>query len=347
MATPKKLPSGKWNVTVFSHMENGKRKYVSFTAPTKTEANRLAAEFQSNKTDSSQPMNLTIGQAADKYLQSKSNVLSPSTYRSYKCNRNNLKPIENIKLGSITSYDIQDFINEFSKTHKSKTVRNLYGLLSATLGMFMDKNFKITLPQKGVVERHIPTDNDVKNLLDNASPHLKVAIALAGIGTLRRSEICALKYKDVYPETNEIYVHAAYVKGADGWVYKKLTKKDSSTRRIELPKNVIELIGEGNPEDFIYPYKPANLTDTFKSLRDHLELECRFHDLRHYAASILHAIGVPDQYIMEKGGWSSDHVLKTIYRNSLSDKSSEFNMKANKYFDTKLDLSNNEKKDTN
>ena len=125
------------------------------------------------------------------------------------------------------------------------------------------------------------------------------------------------------------------------------TKKDSSTRRIELPKNVIELIGEGNPEDFIYPYKPANLTDTFKTLRDHLELECRFHDLRHYAASILHAIGVPDQYIMEKGGWSSDHVLKTIYRNSLSDKSSEFNMKANKYFDTKLDLSNNEKKDTN
>lgn len=27
----------------------------------------------------------------------------------------------------------------------------------------------------------------------------------------------------------------------------------------------------------------------------------RFHDLRHYAASIMHAIGVPDQYIMQRG----------------------------------------------
>ena len=36
----------------------------------------------------------------------------------------------------------------------------------------------------------------------------------------------------------------------------------------------------------------------------------RFHDLRHYAASTMHAIGVPDQYIMQRGGWSSGKTLK-------------------------------------
>ncbi|MFR1475685.1 MAG: hypothetical protein ACLSB9_08035 [Hydrogeniiclostridium mannosilyticum] len=38
MAKAKKLPSGNWNVKVFSHIENGKRKYESFTAESKAEA---------------------------------------------------------------------------------------------------------------------------------------------------------------------------------------------------------------------------------------------------------------------------------------------------------------------
>lgn len=45
----------------------------------------------------------------------------------------------------------------------------------------------------------------------------------------------------------------------------------------------------------------------------------RFHDLRHYAASIMHAIGVPDQYIMQRGGWGSDRTLKAIYRGTIEE----------------------------
>ena len=40
----------------------------------------------------------------------------------------------------------------------------------------------------------------------------------------------------------------------------------------------------------------------------------RFHDFRHYSASIMHAIGIPDQYIMARGGWKTDTVLKAVYR---------------------------------
>ena len=43
----------------------------------------------------------------------------------------------------------------------------------------------------------------------------------------------------------------------------------------------------------------------------------RFHDLRHYAASIMHAIGVPDQYILQRGGWVSDNIMKSVYRNTI------------------------------
>ncbi|MCB7523198.1 tyrosine-type recombinase/integrase [[Clostridium] hylemonae] len=46
----------------------------------------------------------------------------------------------------------------------------------------------------------------------------------------------------------------------------------------------------------------------------------RFHDLRHYSASIQHALGIPDAYIMERGGWETDGTLKSIYRHTLKDK---------------------------
>ena len=59
----------------------------------------------------------------------------------------------------------------------------------------------------------------------------------------------------------------------------------------------------------------------------------RFHDLRHYSASIMHAIGIPDQYIMRRGGWGSDTVLKAIYRNTLDDYQQKFADQTNAYFE--------------
>ena len=60
----------------------------------------------------------------------------------------------------------------------------------------------------------------------------------------------------------------------------------------------------------------------------------RFHDLRHYCASVQHALGVPDAYIMQRGGWGNDRVLKEVYRHTLKDKVSEMDDKANNYFES-------------
>ena len=46
----------------------------------------------------------------------------------------------------------------------------------------------------------------------------------------------------------------------------------------------------------------------------------------------MHAIGIPDVYIMERGGWSSDRTLKTIYRNSLTDYQRKYTDMTNEYF---------------
>lgn len=78
---------------------------------------------------------------------------------------------------------------------------------------------------------------------------------------------------------------------------------------------------------------PSTLTWRFMQAVKVLNLpHFRYHDLRHYSASIMHAIGVPDVYIMERSGWSSDRTLKNIYRNSLDDYQKKYTELTNNYF---------------
>ena len=79
---------------------------------------------------------------------------------------------------------------------------------------------------------------------------------------------------------------------------------------------------------------PDQITHRFARVLKTLNIKhFRFHDLRHYAASMLHAIGVPDVYIMQKGGWSSDSTLKKIYRGVMDDYKEKFDKKAFEHID--------------
>ena len=44
--------------------------------------------------------------------------------------------------------------------------------------------------------------------------------------------------------------------------------------------------------------------------------------------------GVPDKYIMQRGGWTTDSTLKNIYQHTMADKQKEFDDVALKHFDS-------------
>lgn len=342
MAKAKKLKSGSWRVRVFSHCEyiDGRKKsvYVSFTSDSKADAEMQAARFQTDKKRYSKGR-VTIAEALKKYIESRRNVLSPATYREYsRCYDKCLDIIGAILVSDVTSVDLQEYVSRLSAFLSPKTVKNYYGLVLSAIRQYSDKVYRVKLPDRVPPEYHVPTDADVRLLLDNANPRLKLAIALAAFGTLRRGEICALKYKDVLYDFRAVYVHADMVLDSRRvWVYKDFPKTNSSIRRVELPAAVLDLIPPcDDPEAFIYSGTPTTIDHTFGKLRKKLGLSCRFHDLRHYAASSLHAAGMPDQYIMERGGWSTDITLKSVYRNTMSDKSKIFNQKAMEYYNKVL-----------
>jgi hypothetical protein len=190
MAKAKKLPSGSWRCLVYSHSEpafsktgepvldkNGKQKqkrvYESFTSedPTpagKREAERKAAEFAYDKDTANKPKDYTLGEAIDKYCGLKSHVLSPSTIREYKRMRKiYYEDCIDLKLKKLSSELVQYWANKFAANHSPKTTRNAYALLSTVMDVYAPgTQLEVTLPQKVKPELYVPTDNDIRAILD-------------------------------------------------------------------------------------------------------------------------------------------------------------------------------------
>lgn len=325
MAKIEKLPSGNYRMRVYD--KHGKRR--SFTAETKTEVKRMVAEFQYLQDDT---RDMTIKECVDLYVKDRYDILSPSTRRSYTQILERTGDLKDYSAKAITSEDLQRFVNRLAPKYAPKTVKNTYSLVSGAIKAFYpNKAFNVSMPHSKPVKRNVPTEKDVYDLLQKASPDLRKSILLASIGTLRRGEIAALTYGDI--EGNVIHVHADIVQDENNnWIYKDIPKTSESDRYVEFPKEVIEQLGAGTADERIVKYKtPDSITHVFVKLRDRQGLNCRFHDLRAYAASIMHAIGCTDEVIMARGGWKTPYVMQNCYRHALSDKMQEEVDKTNEY----------------
>ena len=322
MAKAKKLPSGNWRALVYSHTDplTNKRKYESFTAETKKEAEFLAAEYARSQNEKSPIINLTLGIIIDRYISSKENILSPSTIRGYLRARKNMFPgLLDIQLKNLNHERIQMAVNSVAIKKSTKTIKNWHGLLSSALKMFYPSfHLNTTFPEKKTVNRPIPTDAEVKKLLKYAEgKSIEIAILLASLGSLRRSEIPVLTSDDV--TDFGIVINKAVVRDNNNNLITKGTKTAAGERMVPLPPEVLKKLKDIN--GILVPMTPEKIYSEYKKCLVACKLpDFRFHDLRHYYASVLHALGVPDKYIMQYGGWKTDIMLKNVYQHVLSDR---------------------------
>lgn len=330
MANAKKLPSGSWRIRVYAgEDETGKKIYKSFTAPTKKEAEYLAAEYQmTGKQKAASAADMTLREAYERYIDSKSSVLSPSTIRGYRLQQGRDFPkLMNYKLKDLTQEAIQIAVNHMAADHSPKTIRNAHGLLSAVLTAYApDIQLHTRLPQKERKLLDIPSDAEIAAILKaTEGKPLHTAILLGSVGTMRRSEVCALLKTDITDKG--VMVNKAMVPNDKKEYVIKTTKTAAGTRFIELPGFVIaELRAVDNTSDRVYPFNPMTLSNSFALITQKvLGRKYRFHDLRHYSASVLHAMGVPDLYIMQRGGWESRETLNRVYQHVMSDEQKKYN----------------------
>ncbi len=327
-----KLPSGSWRVRVEIESE-GKRRWKSFTAPTRKEAEFLAAQYAYTQKEQNKPQDMTIGGAMDAFIDARTAVLSPSTIRGYRqIRRCYFQDIAGMKLRDITNAYIQREVNAIARTCSPKTVRNACALLTAALGAYHpDFTVRVDLPRKIKQEISIPSKEDVQRLLTAAQgTPLESAILLAAGYGLRRGEICALTFQDIDTQNYTISISKSYAKDDHNqWVI-KAPKSYAGTRTISVSPNLVSrLYANRTDSQRICPVVPDTITDAFIRLCKAQGIQCRFHDLRHYNASIMLALNVPDKYAMERLGQATPGLIKAVYQHIMSDKRQEVSVIVN------------------
>ena len=260
---------------------------------------------------------------AKKYVESKNKVLSPNVVKLYNDYIDAALPkwFLDIKMNEMTQVQIQTVINDYSKDHKPKTVRNLHGFISAVIKMYRPNMIiRTTLPQRQKYEPYVPSSDEVKQILDmsvGTQYHIPFQLGILG---MRRGEICALTLDDL--DGNTVKINKALALNDDNkFVVKPTPKTDESNREIYIPDALAKEIKETG---YIFIGFPNMLLKALHRYQKKLGIPSfRFHDLRHFYASYAHSMGMSDADIMKSGGWKSDHVMKNVYRHAMKDKLQE------------------------
>lgn len=324
MAKAKKLNSGNWRCLAYIGKDkNGKRKYRSFTAPTKKEAELLALNYKGENEEEKEKKSVTLGEVVDQYISLKTNVLSASTILGYKkIRRSHFAELFATDINEITSAILQTYLNQEALTVSSKTIKNRFGLiLSALKDYEPEKVFKLRYPQKIKPDIQIPSSKDISRLCERTKgTDMEIPILLGAFVGMRRSEICALDKI----ENGMIPINKVMLQDDTGaWIIQNRAKTEAGNRLAYPPHFVMEVLKNTTLPISLKPYQISN---KFRELTKELGMpQYRFHDLRHYYASSLMSAGIPDKYVMERIGHSTDYMLKSVYQHTMKEKNMEIN----------------------
>lgn len=308
----KKLPSGNFRI---QPTINGKRKSVTFDhKPTQKEIMDKIIELHTKI--EIRASELSFRQASELYVDSKRNVLSPSTIKSYKTYVDRFPEwFVNMKICDIRQSHVNRFVNEIAKDKTPKTVKNYHGFVHAVMSIYAPETHLTTkLPQNTKKDFYIPSDDDIKAIIkESIGTEYEIPIALACYG-LRRSEIFAVSKESI--KKNILIIDKSSVLNENNeMITKDTTKTAASTRAIPIPKKLADKIKK---EDWHYTGYDGNLIRWLHRTQDKLGIE-RFslHKMRHYFASKLSSMGVPEADILALGGWETDNIMKSVYRHSM------------------------------
>lgn len=161
-----------------------------------------------------------------------------------------------------------------------------------------------------------------------------IIVLLAIRSIARRGEVCGAKWDDFDFEKKTFLVSRTLQDGAHGVLIG--SPKTGHFRKILLDSDTVEKLKEWKRYQEEYAQKLGSkfektgfcFTNSFGKYLDlsnfrsnYWQKLCiragiqgtRFHDLRHYGASLLLASGVPVSCVQERGGWSTPNILLSTY----------------------------------
>ena len=339
MAKAKKLPSGSWRCRAYLGTdENGKKIIKSFTAPTKKEAEFLASQYLNEK--HSQGEDRTFLQVYTDMIELKRPALSPGTYRELVRDITNdyYDLVKNIPVKNIDDNLVQKMINVWIKKGLApKTITNKYvNFRSAMRTVYKNIDYDVIRPEKVPANIHIPNDNEIRILVNACKDTpVEVAILLGAYLGMREAEIAALRWDNVDLNKRLITIAEATTIDINNNTIIKKPKSTAGNRTLAIPEIVYEALQrhKHDNKERVVPLSCAAIYKRFKRILVANGLpDFRFHDLRHYYASVMLSLSIPDKYAMERMGHSTNSTLKNVYQHTMKNKHDEISAQLDSYF---------------
>jgi integrase len=310
---PSKLPSGNW----FIRLRLG-GKSIPITAATQKEcikqATLIKAEHLAGKRI--EKSTLTVSQAIDAYILSRSNTVSPSTIRGYRMIQ---KHRFQSQMGKPISSEInwQKAVNAEAARLSAKTVQNSWRFLCSVMRENDITPPRVTLPQVVKNARPFLEPEQIPVFVAALKNHSVEIPALLALHSLRRSEILALTWDKINLSAGTIRISGACVIDENQVLVTKATNKNSASNRtipIMIPELRAALAACPTKEGRLVTHDPRNIYRRINKICKLLGFpEVGVHGLRHSFASLAYHVGLSEQETMALGGWADTKTMHNIY----------------------------------
>ena len=333
----RQLNSGNFNVVVPYYDDFGNRKQKSFTAVTEAKALKKAQDFLDG-INTVYDDTTTLEKAMKRYIETREGIIQPTTIRTYIILAENaFRCLQKIRLCDLRPVDIQRAISIESKRASPKYVKNAFGLFKSVLKMFeVDVNLSsVKLPKVVRKEKELPEFATIFDIFKGDD--IELYVLLAAWLSLRIGEVAGLQFQDVDEEQKLLHIRRTIIPTEDGNKLREGCKTEKSARTLQLPDYILELIKaipHENDTDQILQITPRALYGRFKRRVKKYGIDMTFHDLRHLNASVMLMLGIPDKYAMERGGWATDNILKSVYQQTFSAERLKVDAKIDDYFNS-------------
>lgn len=311
--TARQLPSGAWFCRV---RVDGKD--IPITRETKKEAIAEAMAIKAGiKESTKHPKKKTLTQAIDDYIESRENILSPSTIRGYKIIQNNrFQSMMHKDLHTITQEQWQRAVNLEARNIKAKTLTNSWRFVASVIFEETGRRLNIRLPQIIRAERPWLTPEQIPMFVESAKGSSVEIPALLALSSLRCSEILNLRWTDIDLNAGTLNVNGAAVSDADGNLVRKAETKNKTSRRTVplIPPLKAALQMKEHRGEYVTTMTANGIYKAVNRICENAGLpKVGIHGLRHSFASLAYHLNIPEKVAMEVGGWADNQTMHKIY----------------------------------
>jgi len=193
---------------------------------------------------------LTVAEVMEKYLEEANIRPVTKDMTKWVANSKLFEHINNIKIKDLDQETVRAWVDYMIESEFSAyTIANYFGVLKRAVEFSCNLVIACKLPKREWNRGHtdVLTENLFTQILLCCDEITMKGVLLSYYANANNHEVCNLTYKDVFYDNNAICLYSTVKLENGAWNYYEDGAQDQNIRFALIPKNVMEFIGRGKP----------------------------------------------------------------------------------------------------